>query len=45
LHVISAMVVVALADLLLRRAFGGPPAEAAGVRPASYGRSLWSAWP
>jgi ABC-type nickel/cobalt efflux system permease component RcnA len=36
-HVISAMVVVALADLLLRQAFGGPPAEAAGVRLASYG--------
>jgi ABC-type nickel/cobalt efflux system permease component RcnA len=36
-HVISAMVVVALADLLLRKAFGGPPAEAAGVRLASYG--------
>jgi nickel/cobalt transporter (NicO) family protein len=36
-HVISAMVVVALADLLLREAFGGPPAEAAGVRLASYG--------
>jgi ABC-type nickel/cobalt efflux system permease component RcnA len=36
-HVISAMVVVALADLLLRRALGGPPAEAPGVRLASYG--------
>jgi nickel/cobalt transporter (NicO) family protein len=36
-HVISAMIVVALADLLLRKAFGGPPAEAAGVRLASYG--------
>jgi nickel/cobalt transporter (NicO) family protein len=36
-HVISAMAVVALADLLLRQAFGGPPAEAAGVRLASYG--------
>jgi nickel/cobalt exporter len=36
-HVISAMIVVALADLLLRQAFGGPPAEAAGVRLASYG--------
>jgi nickel/cobalt transporter (NicO) family protein len=36
-HVISALVVVALADLLLRKAFGGPPAEAAGVRVASYG--------
>jgi nickel/cobalt transporter (NicO) family protein len=36
-HVLSAMVVVALADLLLRRAFGGPPAEVAEVRLASYG--------
>jgi nickel/cobalt transporter (NicO) family protein len=36
-HVISAMIVVALADLLLRKALGGPPAEAAGVRLASYG--------
>jgi nickel/cobalt transporter (NicO) family protein len=36
-HVISATVVVALADLLLRRALGGPPAEAPGVRLASYG--------
>ena len=36
-HVLSAMVVVALADLLLRQALGGPPAEAAGVRLASYG--------
>jgi nickel/cobalt transporter (NicO) family protein len=36
-HVLSAMVVVALADLLLRRALGGPPAEVAGVRLASYG--------
>jgi nickel/cobalt transporter (NicO) family protein len=36
-HVISAMVVVALADLLLRQAFGGPPAEVAGLRLASYG--------
>jgi ABC-type nickel/cobalt efflux system permease component RcnA len=36
-HVLSAMVVVALADLLLRRAFGGAPAEVAGVRLASYG--------
>lgn len=35
-HVISAMVVVALADLLLRQAFGGPPAEVAGVRLVSY---------
>jgi nickel/cobalt transporter (NicO) family protein len=37
LHVISAMVVVALADLLLRQALGGPPAEVAGARLASYG--------
>ena len=36
-HVISALVVVALADLLLRQAFGGPPAEAAGVRLAATG--------
>jgi ABC-type nickel/cobalt efflux system permease component RcnA len=36
-HVLSAMVVVALADLLLRQAFGGAPAEVAGVRLASYG--------
>ena len=36
-HVLSALVVVALADLLLRRAFGGAPAEVAGVRLASYG--------
>ena len=37
MHVLSAMVVVALADLLLRQAFGGPPAEVAGIRQASYG--------
>jgi ABC-type nickel/cobalt efflux system permease component RcnA len=36
-HVISAIVVVALADLLLRRALGGAPAEVAGVRLFSYG--------
>jgi nickel/cobalt transporter (NicO) family protein len=36
-HVLSAMAVVALADLVLRQAFGGPPAEVAGVRFASYG--------
>ena len=36
-HVLSAMVVVAAADLLLRQAFGGAPAEVAGVRLASYG--------
>jgi ABC-type nickel/cobalt efflux system permease component RcnA len=36
-HVLSAMIVVALADLVLRRAFGGAPAEVAGVRLFSYG--------
>jgi nickel/cobalt transporter (NicO) family protein len=36
-HVLSAMVVVALADLVLRQAFGSAPAEVAGVRLASYG--------
>jgi len=36
-HVLSAMVVVALADFLLRQAFGGAPAEVAGVRLLSYG--------
>jgi nickel/cobalt transporter (NicO) family protein len=36
-HVISAIVVVVLAELLLRRAFGGAPAEVAGVRLFSYG--------
>ena len=36
-HVISALAVVMLADLLLRQAFGGAPAEVAGVRLASYG--------
>jgi nickel/cobalt transporter (NicO) family protein len=36
-HVVSAMVVVALADVLLRQAFGGAPAEVAGLRLASYG--------
>jgi nickel/cobalt exporter len=35
-HVVSAIVVVALADLLLRQAFGGPPAEVAGMRLFSY---------
>lgn len=39
-HVLSAMAVVALADLLLRQAFGGPPAEVAGLRLASYGLIL-----
>ena len=36
-HVLSAMVVVALADFLLRQAFGAAPAEVTGVRLASYG--------
>jgi nickel/cobalt transporter (NicO) family protein len=36
-HVLSAIVVVALADLALRQAFGSAPAEVAGVRVASYG--------
>ncbi len=36
LHVISAVVVVGLADLLLRRSFGGAPAEIPAVRIASY---------
>ena len=36
-HVLSAAVVVALADLVLRQAFGSAPAEVAGVRLASYG--------
>lgn len=36
-HVIAAIIVVLLADLVLRQAFGGPPAEVAGVRIASYG--------
>jgi nickel/cobalt exporter len=36
-HVISALIVVVLADLVLRQAFGGQPAEVAGVRLASYG--------
>jgi ABC-type nickel/cobalt efflux system permease component RcnA len=36
-HVISALAVVMLADLLLRQAFGGAPAEVGGVRLASYG--------
>jgi hypothetical protein len=36
-HALSAMVVVALANLLLRRTFGGAPAEVAGVRLFSYG--------
>jgi nickel/cobalt transporter (NicO) family protein len=36
-HVLSAAVVVALADLVLRQAFGSAPAEVAGVHLASYG--------
>jgi nickel/cobalt transporter (NicO) family protein len=36
-HVLSAAVVVALADLVLRQAFGSAPAEVAGVRLGSYG--------
>jgi nickel/cobalt transporter (NicO) family protein len=39
-HVLSAMVVVAAADLVLRRALGGPPAEVEGLRLASYGLIL-----
>jgi nickel/cobalt exporter len=36
-HVVSAVFAVALADLLLRQAFGGTTAEVGGVRVASYG--------
>jgi ABC-type nickel/cobalt efflux system permease component RcnA len=36
-HDVSALVVVALADLVLRQAFGGAPAEVAGLRLVSYG--------
>jgi nickel/cobalt transporter (NicO) family protein len=36
-HVLAAVVVGALADLVLRQAFGGAPAEVVGVRLASYG--------
>ncbi len=39
-HVISAIVIVALADLLLRRSFGGMPGEIPAVRIASYGSIL-----
>jgi len=39
-HVISAIVIVALADLLLRRSFGGMPGEIPAVRVASYGAIL-----
>jgi len=40
MHVVSAVVVVGLADLLLRRTFGGAPAEVPAVRIASYGLIL-----
>jgi ABC-type nickel/cobalt efflux system permease component RcnA len=36
-NVLSAIVVVAPADLVLRQAFGSAPAEVAGVRLTSYG--------
>lgn len=36
MHVVSAVIVVGLADLLLRRTFGGAPAEVPAVRIASY---------
>jgi nickel/cobalt transporter (NicO) family protein len=36
-HTASAVVIVTFADLLLRRAFGGVPAEIPAVRAASYG--------
>ena len=36
-HVVSAVVAVALADLLLRQAFGSTATETGGVRLASYG--------
>jgi nickel/cobalt transporter (NicO) family protein len=36
-HVLSAAVMVALADLVLRQALGSAPGEVAGVRLASYG--------
>ena len=36
-HVVSAVVIVTFADFLLRRAFGGVPAEIPVVRAASYG--------
>jgi nickel/cobalt exporter len=36
-HVLSAAVMVTLADLVLRQAFGSAPGEVAGVRLASYG--------
>ncbi len=40
LHVLSAVIVVSFADLLLRRTFGGAPAEIPAVRIASYGLIL-----
>lgn len=36
LHVVSAVVIVGFADFLLRRTFGGAPAEIPAVRIASY---------
>lgn len=36
MHVVSAVIVVGLADLLLRRTVGGAPAEVPAVRIASY---------
>ena len=39
-HVVSAVAVVALADVLLRQAFGGPPSEVLAVRLVSYGAIL-----
>lgn len=36
MHVVSAVIVVGLADLLLRRTFGGAPAEVPAIRIASY---------
>lgn len=35
-HVISAVIIVTLADFLLRRTLGAPPGEVPGVRLASY---------
>ncbi|MFN0044590.1 MAG: nickel/cobalt transporter [Alphaproteobacteria bacterium] len=35
-HVVSAVIVVGLADVLMRQSFGRPPEEIAGVRIASY---------
>lgn len=36
-HVLSALVIVLLADFVLRQAFGAAPAEVPGIRLASYG--------